>query len=69
MNRILLHANNPDYMSIIKHTSVIYDHDREWHCIYVDSETLCFLKLKYNIDPWGYKDYIGMPTFLLNIFQ
>jgi len=70
MNRILLHHTNRCYRTIVEHSSVIYDYKSSpnWHCIEVDNESLCALRLIYMVSHFE-SDYTqDMPTYILSTY-
>jgi len=62
---IVVYTEHPDYEYITKNHGTYISRNHPWfHRIYVDSETLCFLKLKYKLFPWE-SDETGIPFFLV----
>lgn len=67
---ILVHINNPDYLTVIGYTiaGLVEEHSANpsWHCIVVDDETLCILKLTYRLSKFISIKYKDLPTYILS---
>ena len=66
MNRIIVHSHHKDYNNIVGtcHTED-YCYNHELKCIKVDNETLCFIKLKYQLNDIDFDIYSDMPTYAI----
>ena len=67
MNRIIISKFRADYKEIIgNHAPYDYglNHGR-YSCIEVDSETLCFMKLKYRMHITVIGQYSDIPTYAI----
>ena len=68
MNRIIFENKLP-YNEYLRTLGKPYEYvfNNEYSCINVDSETLCMLKLKYNVEPLGHyvKTYSDKPTYVI----
>ena len=66
MNRIIVHSHHKDYSNIVGTCHIEdYCYNHELKCVKVDSETFCFIKLKYQLNEMLPDIYSDMPTYAI----